>query len=250
MNKIKEKLIWFGKSLLWLIPLLILLDFGTKMWAFYGLQKYDNDTIVIIEHFFSFRLQFNKGAAWSWLEGETYLLAGISVVFLIAFSIYFAKKYKTLKTINKIIYMLVIAGCAGNMIDRVFQHVPGTPYYNNGVIDFLSFKLIGKNGYDFPVFNVADMCLVIGVFMLVGVMIVEQVELYKAQKELGNIKEKLAKEINSDGLTKEDKDEMYSLISKLEVSDLKEKDIMYLKELINECYEKYPFLKEKKENVL
>lgn len=249
MKKIKEKLNWFGKSLLWLIPVLILIDFGTKMWAYYGLQKVNNETIVIIKYFFSFKLQFNKGAAWSWLEGQTYFLAGISVGFLIVFSIYFAKKYKSLKLIYRIIYMLIIAGCAGNMIDRVCQHIPGTPYYDNGVIDFISFKLIGKNGYDFPVFNFADMCLVIGVLMLLGVILMEQVELYKAQKEITSIKERLYDEINNADSASSYKDEIKSLITKIEIIDIKEKDIMFLKELINECYEKCPFLKEKQKNV-
>lgn len=248
MKKIKEKLIWFLKSYLWLIPLLFLIDFGTKMWAYHSLQG--GKEIVVIKYFFKFTLSFNKGMAWSLLEGQTYLLAGISVSFLIGFSIFFVKKYKKLDLLHRIIFMLIIAGCAGNMIDRVFQHVPGTPYYQKGVIDFLSFKLIGKNGYDFPVFNIADSCIVIGVFMLLGVMIVEEISLYRAQKELGTIKEKLSNKLNNEGLSKEDKDIIYSLISKLEVSDIKEKDIMYLKTLINECYDKCPFLKEKQENVL
>lgn len=249
MKKIKKNLICFLKSFLWIIPLLILIDFGTKMWAFYGLQNVNNESIVIIKDFFSFKLQFNKGAAWSWLEGQTYFLAGISVGFLIVFSIYFAKKYKSLKLVYRIIYMLIISGCAGNMIDRVCQHIPGTPYYDRGVIDFLSFKLIGKNGYDFPVFNFADMCLVIGVFMSLGVMLMEQLELYKAQKEITSIKERLYEEVNNLEKSTFPKDVIKSLITKIEIIDIKEKDIMYLRELINECYEKCPFLKEKQKNV-
>lgn len=77
----------------------------------------------------------------------------------------------------------------------------------------------------------------------------EQVELYKAQKEITSIKERLYDEINNADSSSSYKDEIKSLITKIEIIDIKEKDIMFLKELINECYEKYPFLKEKQKNV-
>lgn len=77
----------------------------------------------------------------------------------------------------------------------------------------------------------------------------EQVELYKAQKEITSIKERLYDEINNADSASSYKDEIKSLITKIEIIDIKEKDIMFLKELINECYEKCPFLKEKQKNV-
>lgn len=53
-------------------------------------------------------------------------------------------------------------GALGNLIDRLcFQYVR----------DFLSFNFFG---YEFPVFNIADCALCIGVFLIVGKMVLEE----------------------------------------------------------------------------
>ena len=67
----------------------------------------------------------------------------------------------------------MLAGCAGNMIDRVMQVFPNNIHSGKGVIDFLAFRLF--DAYNFPVFNVADMSLVIGVFLLMLFMILDEV---------------------------------------------------------------------------
>ena len=54
---------WFLKSYLWLIPLIIIFDYVTKIIAF---DKKVN--LTIINNFFYFRLYGNTGAAWSILE--------------------------------------------------------------------------------------------------------------------------------------------------------------------------------------
>ncbi len=176
MAKIKEKLIAFFKSLLWLIPLMIIIDLVTKLLCYYH-----NVDITVIPNFFYLRLERNTGAAWSLFEDYPALLALLSVVCTIAISVYLEKKYRQINKGTRIALMLIIAGAAGNMIDRVLQLVPGTIYYKEGVIDFLSFRLF--NSYDFPVFNIADMCLVIGVILLVIFLIIEEVRQKKHENE-------------------------------------------------------------------
>ena len=51
-------------------------------------------------------------------------------------------------------YSLLIGGIIGNLIDRIVRGY---------VIDFISIKL---GNYNFPIFNVADILIVIGVFLL------------------------------------------------------------------------------------
>ena len=58
------------------------------------------------------------------------------------------------ENINKIALSLVIGGSIGNLIDRIVR---------GAVVDFLDFKIFG---YNYPIFNLADTFIVLGVFLL------------------------------------------------------------------------------------
>ena len=183
-NMNKEKIInglkWFLKSYLWLIPLLIIIDYVTKVVCF--------DTkvnITIINNFLFFKLHGNTGAAWSILEDHPEILAIISVLASIVMIIYIVKSYNKTKLPHRIAVYLILAGTMGNMIDRCFQFVPGTRYYNFGVIDFISFKF---GTYYFPIFNIADSSLVIGVILLMLLMVIEEVLVYVYKNKIEVLK--------------------------------------------------------------
>lgn len=112
-----------------------------------------NDIHVdIIRNFFSFNYYQNTGAAWSIMEGNTIVLIAISIVML--FLIYnMTFSYEETK-FNNLSFGLLFGGIFGNLIDRVFYGF---------VRDFIDIKIFG---YDFPVFNIADMAIVIGVVLL------------------------------------------------------------------------------------
>ncbi len=113
------------------------------------------EKIVFIKHILSFRLSYNKGAAWSILEGQKLFLVSISLIAGIAVSILLVKlvDFKN-NLLLSIALILIDAGAIGNLIDRAF--------YEKGVIDFLMFEFI-----DFPIFNIADSCLTVGALILV-----------------------------------------------------------------------------------
>lgn len=113
-----------------------------------------NETRTIIKSFFSLSYIQNTGAAWGLFEGKTILLAIISLIFL-----YFFVKYiielKSINKFNMVSLGLILGGIVGNLFDRIV---------NNYVIDFLSFRLFS---YNFPVFNLADTYIVVGIILII-----------------------------------------------------------------------------------
>ena len=113
-----------------------------------------NESIVIIKDFFNITYVRNTGAAWSILSGFRIGLVIVSLV-IIGFIVYYVYKNKISSMMEKIGYSMILGGALGNLLDRIFYGY---------VIDFLDFKIFG---YNYPVFNLADTFIVIGVFMLI-----------------------------------------------------------------------------------
>ena len=108
------------------------------------------NAIKIIPNFFSILHLKNTGAAFSILEDNTLLLTIISVVIIVLLD-RSIKKESHFTKLEEISLGLIMGGIFGNLIDRIIHHA---------VIDYLAFKIFG---YNFPVFNLADTAIVIGV---------------------------------------------------------------------------------------
>ena len=108
---------------------------------------------------FSLSHQINHGAAWGVLA--TYQLPLLYlrialILFLLAYLLFFNKHQN-----RNIPIALIIAGATGNVFDYfIYGHV----------VDMLHFVLWG---YDFPVFNLADSAIFIGVAYLLGLSLLE-----------------------------------------------------------------------------
>ena len=110
--------------------------------------------IEVIPNFFYISYVQNTGAAWSILDNSTILLSLLSVVAFVIIGAYL-KKIKEFNKWKIIAFGLLLGGILGNFIDRVMYGY---------VIDYLDFYIFG---YNYPVFNIADMCIVVGAFMLI-----------------------------------------------------------------------------------
>ena len=111
-------------------------------------------SITIIPNFFSITLVGNTGGAFSILSSSTILLIVISIVFLNLIYFLFIRG-KKLSDFDQVTYGILIGGITGNLIDRVV-HMQ--------VIDYLDFNIFG---YAFPIFNLADIAIVISMFLLI-----------------------------------------------------------------------------------
>lgn len=110
----------------------------------------------------------NEGAAWGMFSGNQVLLIVITLMFVVALvALMFIEK-----TGNPLFHTalgLVFAGCFGNLIDRLaFGYVR----------DFLHFEFWES----FPVFNIADVCLCIGVVLFAIYFIISLIKGHKKQK--------------------------------------------------------------------
>lgn len=147
------------KKLIFIISIiLIFIDQLLKYIVSNSINLYDS--IKIIPNFFDITYVKNSGAAFSILEGGRLffiILAIISLIILIRF-IFLDTKISRYDCIS---YSLVLSGITGNLIDRIVY---------GSVIDYIHFHL---PFYDMPIFNFADMCIVVGIIMIIYILVVK-----------------------------------------------------------------------------
>ena len=168
-----------------IIALCIVADIITKLIITNNTEWTANDSgkiinvksIEVIEGFFNITYARNTGAGWSILSDSRIFLL---IITFIAFGVF----VYLLKDIDfkkhryySIGISLMVGGTIGNFIERL-----GKGY----VTDFLDFIIFG---YDFPIFNVADMCLVAGAIgLLISILLTKEnvFEFKKSSSPLDN----------------------------------------------------------------
>ncbi|MCB9492736.1 MAG: signal peptidase II [Epsilonproteobacteria bacterium] len=143
----RQHVIWY----VGLFSLAFVCDRLTKMWALYSLA----DQAITIGPFLTFELEWNKGVSFglfSQLSSHTaYYALMTSIGLCCLFFMYLAcSNYK--KQINVLSEVLVLAGALSNVVDR---------FTYGAVIDFIQ---IHAGTWYWPTFNVADACIVVGIF--------------------------------------------------------------------------------------
>ena len=130
---------------------LLALDQFTKYLAIERLK--DRPAVPLIDGVLELNYLENRGSAFGMLQNQKYFILFVGVVFMAVILFFLFKLPEGKKfCIVHIFLAAVIAGGAGNMIDRIrFDYV----------VDFISFVLI-----NFPIFNVADCYIVVSVIGL------------------------------------------------------------------------------------
>lgn len=128
------------------------MDRISKLWVIGALKEQAD--IIVIKNFFQLSYLENRGAAFGIFQGKTIFLALFALILIIGMIIFLFKNRKDNKLLA-ISLALIISGAIGNLIDRI---------HYNYVVDFILVHF--KNVYYFPTFNMADVLVVIGTFLL------------------------------------------------------------------------------------
>ena len=144
-----------------------ILDQATKWLVVANMNLHQS--IPIVENVLYFTSHRNRGAAFGILQGQMWLFFIVTVI-VVAVVIYYIEKYAQTSRLLGISLGLILGGAFGNFFDRLFR---------NEVVDFIDTYIFG---YDFAIFNVADMALVIGVGLFCIQIILEE----RQQKKQGS----------------------------------------------------------------
>lgn len=157
-----RKFKWITLIYLTIAVAIVAIDQITKHYI-YG-QSYS-----LIGDFLWIESSFNTGAAFSFMSGAVWFFIAVSSVSsLLMIYLLFSNKWG-LSLLSKVSISLVLGGAIGNLIDRIML---------GGVRDFIYLKSI-----NFAIFNVADMAVTIGGFLLVISLIVDLVKTYNQRKK-------------------------------------------------------------------
>ena len=121
------------------------------------------ERIPVFEPYLAWLSHRNRGAAWGMLEGQMWLFAIITIAVIIGILYYFHKHAKG-QPLFQLSLMVILGGAIGNFIDRMLY---------GEVVDFID-VLIPLINYDFPIFNIADAALTIGVILMIIFVIYDE----------------------------------------------------------------------------
>lgn len=134
-----------------LIMGIVVIDRLTKWWALHNAVE-----PVLINSFLRFELTYNRGISFGMFHSENdivfFIVSGLIALITLAISYYAYNQY--IQNKNILGFVMVIAGSIANSIDRMLH---------GGVIDFIC---VLYKGWSFPIFNIADISIVVGAFII------------------------------------------------------------------------------------
>ena len=143
-----------------IIAVTILLDQLSKIYIETNIALHGQTEII--PGFFYITYVKNTGAAWSMFSGKVPFLVIVSVIEICVIAAVLYRMHQRRKTWYRISLSLMLGGAVGNLIDRVVL---------GSVRDFLHFYPFG---YSFPVFNIADCAITVGMGIVMVLMYLEE----------------------------------------------------------------------------
>lgn len=112
------------------------------------------EAFYVIPRFFYITHVQNTGGAWSIFSSIPYFLVIINI-FLLGLLIGYIYKKETFSLVEVIYFGLILGGVLGNLMDRIFL---------DGVVDYIGIQF---GNYYYPIFNFADIAVVIGMALII-----------------------------------------------------------------------------------
>ncbi|WP_018651562.1 signal peptidase II [Actinobacillus capsulatus] len=144
-----------GIKWLWLSLATIIIDLWIKYLVIQRFELYESVNVLPI---FNLTYVRNYGAAFSFLADhggwQKYFFLGLAIVISLGLIVMLWRN-PAIKKLENSAYALIIGGAIGNAIDRA---------YNGYVVDFFDFYW---DIYHYPVFNMADIAIVVGAGLLI-----------------------------------------------------------------------------------
>lgn len=145
-----------------IVSLMILIDRLSKLWAIKVLKG--NSAIQVWGDFFELSYVENSGAAFGMLKNARWFFLIFTALILIGIFYYYRKNRFDLNRSKLILLAFFVGGTIGNLIDR---------WQWGYVVDFFS---VSVGPYSFPVFNIADICITVSVFIYLLMLLREEKE--------------------------------------------------------------------------
>ena len=150
MNSMKSRGWHYFLAILFVL-LCVLFDQFTKSLAVGHLKGHDS--FILIKNVFQFEYLENRGAAFGMLQNKQIFFFAIVIIISAVIIWFYLHVPMTKKMLPlRLCAIFIFSGGIGNFIDRLKLGY---------VVDFFYFKLI-----NFPIFNVADIYVTIGTFIL------------------------------------------------------------------------------------
>ena len=133
---------------MWYVPLFLMLlaaDQAVKLWVVRHLALYES--MPLLPGFLELKYIRNTGGGWSVLSGHTWLLSLLTAAIMLVLLLLLLRRIVR-HPLGRTACVLLLAGGCGNLIDRLRLGY---------VVDMFNFQFM-----DYPVFNVADICIVSG----------------------------------------------------------------------------------------
>ena len=136
------------------LGIVLAIVFFTRLLAYWGISVLKAGDITLIPDILYLSYIENRGAAFGIFQNAKVFLVVVSIVLFLFITYYVVSKRKRIRTSLLVPLSMVAGGGISNVADRLsFGYV----------VDYIDFRVI-----HYPVFNLADICVVLGVFWIAG----------------------------------------------------------------------------------